>query len=94
MLTLYDTMKQRIFEITRSQYSIQVLDAIFDKPIFQTSDFVKRTGIPKQTALPILQKLKNSEPVILTEIREARGSRSGVLAFSALLNIAEGKDVF
>lgn len=94
MLSLYDEMKQKIFEITRSQYSIQVLDAIFDKPIFQTSDFVKRTGIPKQTALPILQKLKNTESPILTEIREARGSRSGVLAFSELLNIAEGRNVF
>ncbi len=58
MLTLYDTMKQRIFEITRSQYSIQVLDAIFDKPIFQTSDFVKKDRNSQTNSSPYSSKIE------------------------------------
>ncbi len=35
MLALYEAMKERIREITHSQYSIQLLDALFDRPIFR-----------------------------------------------------------
>ncbi len=57
ILTLYECMKQRITELTRSQYAITVLDALFDRPIFQSGDFVQRSGIPKQTALPFSANL-------------------------------------
>lgn len=36
--SLYDEMKQAIQETTRSQYTVHLLDAIFSKPIFRTSD--------------------------------------------------------
>ena len=48
---LYDEMKDRIVDVTHSQYAIQVLDALFTQPIFKTTDFVTRTGITKQTAM-------------------------------------------
>jgi Fic family protein len=88
---LYDEMKERIRTITHSQYTIQALDGLFDRPIFQTSDFVKRTEIPKQTAMPMLRQLK--EAGILTTLREASGRRSTIYAFKALLNTAEGKEI-
>ncbi len=91
ILALYERMKRQITELTRSQHAIQVLDALFDCPVFQSSDFVQRTGIPKQTAFPFLRKLK--EVGILHTLREQSGRRSAILAFRDLLNCAEGREV-
>lgn len=91
ILALYERMKQRITELTRSQHAITVLDALFDRPIFQSSDFVQRTGIPKQTALPFLRKLR--ETGVLHPLREQSGRRSAILVFKELLNCAEGRQV-
>jgi Fic family protein len=91
IMVLYEGMKQRIAELTRSQYSIQVLDALFDRPIFQSSDFIQRSHIPKDSAAPILRKLREAE--ILQPMREASGRRPAILAFRDLLNCAEGRDV-
>lgn len=89
---LYDKMKSRVKESTRSQHAITILDALFLRPIFQSSDFVDRTGIPKQTAAPLLKMLRDQG--IVTVVREASGRRAAVLAFGELLNIAEGKEIF
>ena len=91
ILSLYEGMKVRIAELTRSQYAIRILDTLFDRPIFQSSDFVQRSGIPKQTASPFLKKLRDAG--ILQPLREQSGRRSAILAFRELLNSAEGRDV-
>lgn len=91
IMALYETMKERIRAVTHSQYAIQILDAVFERPIFQSSDFVRSTGIHKQTALPLLRQLRSAD--ILTVIREASGRRPAVMAFPALINIAEGQEV-
>lgn len=91
MMTLYETMKHRIAELIRSQYAMAVLDTLFDRPIFQSGDFVQRSGIPKQSALPFLRSLR--EAGILRVLRESSGRRSAVLAFPELLNCAEGREV-
>jgi Fic family protein len=91
IMALYEEMKRRIADLTHSQYSIQVLDALFDRPIFQSSDFIQRSRIPKDSAAPILRKLRESG--ILQPIREASGRRPAILAFRDLLNRAEGRDV-
>ena len=87
-LKLYDEMKLRIREITHSQHTIQILDAIFYRPIFQTSDIVSRTKLAKQTVMPLLRQLKDAG--VLMVISEASGRRPARLAFLALLNITEG----
>lgn len=92
IMTLYDDMKIKIADLTRSQYAIQVLDAIFAKPIFQTSDFVERSGITKQTAMPLLRILRENN--LLTTVRESSGRRAAIMAFPRLLNIAEGREIF
>lgn len=92
IMALYEEMKRGIPELTRSQYGIRVLDALFDRPIFQSSDFIQRSSIPKHTAAPILQKLRDAG--VLQPIREASGRRPAVFAFRELLNRAEGRDVF
>ena len=88
MLELYERMKQRIVELTRSQYSLAALDALFDRPIFGSSEFVHRSGIPKQTAVPMLRTLRTAG--LLEELRPASGRRPAIFEFGALLEIVEG----
>ncbi len=91
ILSLYEEMKARIAELTRSQYAVKMLDALFDRPVFRPGDFVVRTGIAKNTVLPFLKRLR--EAGVLTVLREGSGRRSAILAFSELLNRAEGRKI-
>jgi len=91
IMTLYEEMKTRIHEITHSQYVIHLLDAIFDRPIFETTDFVSRSGINKKTAMALLKQLREED--ILSVLRDGSGRRAAVLCFPTLLNIAEGRKI-
>lgn len=92
ILALYEEMKQRVVEITHSQFAIQTLDAIFARPVFSTSDFASRSGIPtRQTALLTLRQLQQAG--ILVTLVEASGRRPATMAFRALINLSEGKHV-
>ncbi|HBM17273.1 MAG TPA: cell filamentation protein Fic [Lentisphaeria bacterium] len=91
IMNLYESMKKQIHELTHSQYTIHLLDAIFDKPIFETMDFVRRTGIHKPTAMGLLRSLKHEN--ILKELRPGSGRRAAILSFPKLINIAEGRQV-
>ena len=91
MMTLYEDMKRRIAGLTRSQHAIAVLDTLFDRPISSPADFVQRSGIPKQSAVPFLRSLR--EAGVLQVLRESSGRRSAVLAFRELLNCAEGREI-
>jgi len=71
---LYETMKQRIADLTRSQYALKVLDTLFDRPVFQPGNFIQRSGIPKESAAKFLRALRNEH--ILVTIRESSGPRS------------------
>ena len=92
ILDLYEEMKGRIMDVIRSQYTILVLDWIFQYPIFNTSTFVTRSGIPAATARRILNALQQNE--ILKAIITGRGRRPALLVFPAILNITEGKELF
>ncbi len=91
IMELYDEMKKRIHDVTHSQYSIKVLDAIFNRPIFKTTDFVAETAIHKPTAMGLLRQLKKVG--VLNELRAGSGRRAAVLCFPELVNIAEGKKI-
>lgn len=91
ILGLYERMRREVTDLLRSQHAIQVLDTLFDRPVFQSSDFVTRSGIPKQSALPFLRRLRDAG--ILQVLREQSGRRPAVLAFRELLNRAEGHTV-
>jgi cell filamentation protein, protein adenylyltransferase len=92
ILGLYETMKPKIVEVTRSQYAIHALDWIFERPIFKSSDFVINARIPDPTAKRILAVLRSES--ILKALVQGRGRRSAIFAFSALLNITEGYEAF
>lgn len=92
ILTLYEDLKPRVVEWTRSQYAIPALDRLFNYPIFTSSDFIADTEIPNSTARRLLRSFK--EEGLLKEIRPARGRRPAAYTFPKLLNIAEGREVF
>lgn len=91
---LYDKMKHRIASITRSQYAIYVLDALFETPAFATSDIAKRVsaacGVSDKTIAAMIRSLRDEG--ILIEIQESAGQRPAIFEFRALLRIAEGWD--
>jgi Fic family protein len=91
ILALYEEMKRRVPEMTRSQYAIRALDWIFERPVFRTSDFIDGAGIPAPTARRFLVVLQNGE--VLRVVVPGSGRRAAVLAFPALLNVAEGREV-
>ena len=94
IMALYEEFKTQIQEITHSQYSIHLLDAIFSKPIFQVSDLVKSLkkeyGIHEKTTPGLLRQLKNAG--ILRELQAASGRRSAVLYFPRLISRAGGRE--
>lgn len=92
ILDLYERKKIWIAEHTRSQHAIRAVDFIFDRPVFKTTDFVASAGIPAPTAKRMVYGLRDEG--LLVPLREASGSRPAILAFSELLNIAEGRDAF
>jgi Fic family protein len=92
VLGLYEKEKARIMALTRSQYAIRVLDFLFNRPIFAASTFAAETGIPGTTAKRMLKALYDDG--LLKELRAAEGRKPAVMAFGALLNIAEGAKIF
>ena len=92
ILALYDRLKSEIVGITHSQFAINALDAIFSKPIFKTTDFFVRSGIPtRPTASSILRQIQNAG--ILVPLEEASGRRPATLCFHELINLTEGRKV-
>lgn len=89
ILDLYNRMKNEINEITRSQFAIQTLDALFDRPLLTVSDFVKRTGIQRRTAERIVEGLLAGK--ILSIHEAGAGRRPSILAFTRLVKITEQK---
>lgn len=91
ILDLYDQMKIKIADLTRSRYSIHFLDWIFSHPIFQISQFVRETDIPARTARRIIDTLCEGD--ILQVILASRGRRTAILSFSSLLDVVENGSI-
>lgn len=85
ILGLYNEMKVEIAGLTKSQFSINALDAIFEAPILTSTSFIQQSKIPRQSALRILSKLKDRK--ILETIRQGSGRRPGLYLFKRLLDI-------
>ncbi|MBP6718405.1 MAG: Fic family protein [Rhodoferax sp.] len=94
--SLYEEMKLAIQEVTHSQYTLHLLDAIFTKPIFRSSDLTARMfrefGIHEKTTPGLLRQMKAAG--ILRELQAGSGRRPATLCFPRLINLAEGHEVF
>ena len=92
---LYEEMKLAIQTATRSQYAVHVLDAIFSKPIFRSSDLTAQLfrdfGVHEKTTPGLLRQMK--EAGILRELQASSGRRPATLCFPRLVNLAEGREV-
>lgn len=91
--SLYEDLKKRVLEITHSQFAIPLLDVLFHKPIIQTADIKARRDMP---STPMVMKLLTQfdEAGIISLIRKSVGRTPGLYAFTDLLNICEGKNIF
>ena len=93
ILNLYEEMKRRVFDLTRSRYTIHALDWIFRYPIFSSSDFLNHSGIPVNiTARRILTRL--AEGGVLGILNKGSGQRPTIFVHADILKIAEGEEVF
>ena len=92
IIDLYDRMKERVADLTRSRYAIRALDWMFDRPIFRGADFAASAGLAERTARRILDVLCAGG--VLQVIDPGSGRRTTVLVFPELLNVAEGRPVF
>jgi Fic family protein len=92
---LYEEMKQAIHEATHSQYTVHLLDAIFSKPVFRSSDLAQQLnrnfGVHEKTTPGLIRHLKSAG--ILKELRPRSGSRPATLCFPRLINLAEGREL-
>lgn len=93
---LYEEMKQAIQAATHSQYTVHMLDAIFSRPVFRSSDLAQQLfrefGIHEKTTPGLLRQMKDAG--ILQELQPGRGQRPATLCFPKLINLAEGHEVF
>ena len=91
IMRLYDTTKTQISRLTRSPHTAQLVDALFDKPIFTTSDIAKRANIPKPTVHKFISTLLGQG--LLDTVRPASGRRPAILTFAELLNTLEHRQI-
>lgn len=89
IVELYDRLKTEAPPKLKSNYTIQAIDALFARPIFSSSDFIKQSHIPKDTALRLINKMSQPPLSILSEIKPGAGSRSPTYAFTTLVKITE-----
>jgi len=87
ILALYERMKTEVARLTHSQYSIQTLECIFDRPIFKSTDFPQRSKIPRASAMRIINSLKDNN--ILVALKPGKGRRAGIFMFKELIDIVE-----
>lgn len=91
IMHLYEQLKGQILEITRSQYSVPLLDRIFSKPIFKSSLFEGR-GMPSKPAVMLMLKKLKAAGIVKT-LHPGAGRRAEILALAELINICEGRKV-
>jgi Fic family protein len=87
ILALYERMKEKVPQAIRSQYVIQAIDALFDRPIFTSTDFIARSKIPEDSGRRILKTLKREG--FVGDLRPGKGRRAGILVFPDLIEITE-----
>jgi Fic family protein len=85
IIDLYETKKARIADLSHSQFAIKIVDTLFTMPIFNSSDFVLHSGIPRASALRILNVLIKEN--IISIIEKGKGRNPNVLVFNKLFDI-------
>ncbi|WP_461834517.1 Fic family protein [Desulfothermus sp.] len=87
IIELYEEMKEKVPAITRSKYAIKAIDTLFDRPLFKSTDFIRHSGIPKDSAFRILSELKKAG--IIRALRESKGRKAAIWVFYHVIEITE-----
>lgn len=92
MIDLYGELKRKVLDLTHSQFAVPMLDLMFARPVFTSSDFTRKAGMPSKPMIAnLIGKLKTAG--ILKVIRKGSGRRPQIFALPELLNLCEGKKV-
>jgi Fic family protein len=93
ILELYERLKARVLELTHSQYAVPLLDQLFERPAFTSSQLkFPHQPLTRGAISTLLRTLRDSG--VLKVTREGSGRRPAVYAFAELINLCEGKTVF
>jgi Fic family protein len=93
MIGLYNELKLKVINLTHSQFAVPLLDFMFERPIFRSSDLKIRAGMPSYPMTnALLGKLKSAQ--ILKVVRKGSGPRPQILALAELINLCEGRKVY
>lgn len=87
ILDLYERLKQRVADLTRSRYAIHALDWIFARPLFGSADFVSEMVCGTRTARRMLDVL--CENGVLHVVVPGAGRRTAIISFPDLREIVE-----
>jgi len=92
MQDLYERLKKQVLDLTHSQYAVPLLDFMFGRPIFRSSEVAKLEHMP---SVPMVAHLLGTlrRHGILHTVREGAGRRPHVLALAELINLCEGRKV-
>lgn len=88
LLNLYNEMKDRFIQATKSQYAIPALDAFFKQPVIDTKSFLELIKAPKRSGIDVLNKLVSSDLIILRT--PSKGNNPAVYEFTKILDIING----
>ena len=86
---LYERMKLELPRAIGAQFVLSALEALFKMPVFSSTDFIRKSGIARRSALRVLAALKDA--AVLSTLKPAAGSRPEVLIFSDLVEDVEEK---
>ena len=93
ILSLYNELKPKFLDITRSQYAVPALDTFFRRPIISSTDFAELSGMKTRvTANGMLNTLEKEH--VIQIFKQGSGRNPNVYMLKQLLNIAEGREVF
>lgn len=85
ILTLYNTLKQEIVDLTRSKHAINILDFLFEKPVFTSSDFLNTLAVKRPVVMRNINRLLEGKIISMTE--KGSGSKPSLYRFERLLEI-------
>lgn len=92
MINLYSELKHKVLDLTHSQFAVPLLDLMFARPVFKSSEFKGKPTMPSYPMIAnLLGRLKAAG--ILKVVREGSGRRPQMLALTELINLCEGRKV-
>lgn len=87
IIELYESKKQQISKLLRSDQSIYILDMLFDSPVFVANEVHEKLGIQRQRAAQYIRTLKDAG--VIVELRPSSGRRAALLSFESLWDITD-----